>query len=163
MEELMAGSAQELVALLAATDISVPPRTRGRRSRHVERYSVALLLATLADRELGYPLSLVHRDRPDYQLEMDGRRIGVEHTEAVPENEAHRSALREQGHGPDVHFINREDVDIHLSHGSGKFSLTREVLAEEGCARCWGVGSALVRSAAAVNFSVGSTWSEWWK
>jgi hypothetical protein len=36
---------------------------------------------------------------------MGARFIGIEHTEAVPQNEAHTSFLREQGNGSDAFFI----------------------------------------------------------
>lgn len=37
--------------------------------------------------------------------------VGIEHTEAVPQNEAHKDALRERGNGPDKHFIELHDYD----------------------------------------------------
>ena len=38
-------------------------------------------------------------------LTLETMQIGIEHTEAVPQNEAHKAMLRQKGNGPDVFFI----------------------------------------------------------
>lgn len=87
----------------------MPRRSKGRTKEHVERYAAVRLLVTLSPSRLDFPLRLTHRtpphDRPDFLLEMGARSIGIEHTEAVPQNEAHASFLREQGNGPETFFI----------------------------------------------------------
>lgn len=98
---------KELKMRLAALDLTVPPRSEGRTKEQTERYAAAHLLATLQSQRLSFPLKLEHRDRPDFLLSMGKDSIGVEHTEAVPQNEAHASVLRATCHGPDVHFIHR--------------------------------------------------------
>ncbi len=54
-----------------------------------------------------YPVRLTHRDRPDFLLTMGNRSIGIEHTEAVHQNEAHKDFLREKIKGPRTWFISR--------------------------------------------------------
>lgn len=104
--KIEAASAVELLEALRATDIIVPARTEGRTTEHTELYTICHLLSTLAKSDLlHYPITLVHSDRPDFVLTQAGTTIGIEHTEAVPQNEAAKQALREQGIGQEVHFI----------------------------------------------------------
>jgi hypothetical protein len=103
---LQADTPAGLKTKLAALDIEVPARAKGRKSSQVERYCIAHLLATLPAERLSFPLTLIHRDRPDFLLAMpDGGDVGIEHTEAVPENIARAQVLRERGAGPEVYFI----------------------------------------------------------
>lgn len=104
---LRANTLTELRAKLATLNIAVPPRSEGDRREQVERYCVAHLLATLSATRLDFPLTLTHRDRPDFLLEMPGFEIGIEHTEAVPTNAAAAQAMRERGVGPEVYFPGR--------------------------------------------------------
>jgi hypothetical protein len=102
---LRAANPAELKAKLAELDIDVPARSEGRRNHHAERYSIAHLLATLPADQFSFPLTLTHSDKPDFLLVMAGSEVGIEHTEAVPENVARAHFMREKGLGPDVHFI----------------------------------------------------------
>lgn len=103
--EIMAESASSLLDQLSILDINVPPRTKGRTQEHTERYTAAHLLSAIATTDLlDYPLIFKHRDKPDFSLSMNAETLGIEHTEAVPENHAHRTALREKGHGPSTYF-----------------------------------------------------------
>lgn len=103
---LRADTPAELSASLAALDIDVPPRAEGRKTHHVERYCVAHLLATLPTERLSFPLTLTHSDKPDFILAMAAADVGIEHTEAVPENIARADHLRaKEGLGKDVYFI----------------------------------------------------------
>ncbi|GAO24348.1 hypothetical protein ALISP_4168 [Alicycliphilus sp. B1] len=102
---LRANTPTELRARLAELDIDVPPRSEGRTNHHAERYCIAHLLATLPIERLSFPLTLTHADKPDFVLAMAGSEVGIEHTEAVPENVARADFLRaKQGLGPDVYF-----------------------------------------------------------
>ena len=86
----------ELIQTLRQTDISVPPRTDGRKTEHCERWSICRFLATFAHTDLiGFPLSIDHRDRPDFLMNVGSSTIGVEITEAVSENAAATDAYRE--------------------------------------------------------------------
>ena len=103
---LQAFSDSELLRVLGEIDISVPRRSEGRTKEHTERYAVAHLLSALVGKDrISYPLCLIQRERPDFLLTLCAEQIGIEHTEAVPQNEAHRTVLREKENGPDVYFI----------------------------------------------------------
>ena len=43
-----------------------------------------------------FPIKIIHCDKPDFQLETNGLKIGIEHTEAINQNYAHASAISEQ-------------------------------------------------------------------
>jgi hypothetical protein len=82
---------EELRVALREIDITVPGRADRRDSAHGkaqrERWTVCRLLSTLAHAEkITYPVSLHHRDRPDFALRFAESGIGVEITEAIPEN-----------------------------------------------------------------------------
>lgn len=102
---LRADTPAELRVGLAKLDIDVPLRSEGRRNHHAERYCIAHVLATLPFDRLSFPLTLTHSDKPDFLLAMPGADVGIEHTEAVPENIARADFLRQrEGLGPDVYF-----------------------------------------------------------
>jgi hypothetical protein len=85
---------RDLLAALESTDISVPARTEGRETHHTERYVVCRLLSTLANQGMiQYPLSIIHRDRPDFALQMGPTQIGLEVTEAIPTKFANDAAV----------------------------------------------------------------------
>jgi hypothetical protein len=107
---LTASSPRELLAKLSGVLKPVPRRGEGRKAEHAERYTAGRVLATLAD-TLAFPLALFHRDRPDFQLRLPGREVGIEHQEVVSQNDAYLSFLRDQGHGAEVHFIRRARID----------------------------------------------------
>jgi len=121
---LQAYSDSELLRTLANIDISVPTRSESRTKEYKERYSTAYLLSTLAEKGvLSYPLSLVKRERPDFLLTLGTERIGIEHTEAVLQNEAHKMGLREKGYGPNIYFYSR--------HQPGELRKSKKELIEE--------------------------------
>jgi len=104
-----ASSDSDLRRILAESDITVPQRTKGRTKDHIERYTMTHLLSALMGEGIAkYPLRLIHRDRPDFLLYMGEQRIGIEHVEAISENEAHRKVLRERGYGLEVYFISHK-------------------------------------------------------
>ncbi len=86
----------ELFAALRSIDISVPLRTEGRTTHHAEIWTICRLLSTLAQAQrLSFPVSLCHRDRPDFLVAAGATQIGVEVTEAISEQYAEYSALAE--------------------------------------------------------------------
>ena len=104
-----------LIQELRAVDISVPARSEGRKTSHTEIWTICRLLATLAETSnLTYPLSIEHRDRPDYLLGMSGVDVGIEITEAVSEQYAEYSAL-----------AGREFPDKFLQPGHFRFDQPR--------------------------------------
>lgn len=91
---VIAHSPTDLLQQLRTIDISIPLRTEGRTTKQCERWSICRLLATYAETELmDYPLRVKHQDRPDIVLSTPTFRIGIEVTEAVPENWARADAL----------------------------------------------------------------------
>lgn len=98
----VAKAPDNLLAILREVDITVPLVTEGRTSQHRERYQMARFLATVADSDrLQYPLTIAHRDKPDFDLGLNAERIGVECVEAVPEEWYEIEAIRER-HFPDA-------------------------------------------------------------
>lgn len=94
--------ADELFTALRSIDISVPLRTEGRRTHHTETWTICRLLSTLAQAQrLSFPVSLHHRDRPDFFIAAGAGQVGVEVTEAISEQYAAYSALAEREF-PDV-------------------------------------------------------------
>lgn len=94
---LNAETPAELLSKLGEVDISVPLRTEGRSNGHRERYMAARLLATLADSShLVFPLTLEHREKPDFSLSFPDCTIGIECVEAVPKEWAQIQAIRER-------------------------------------------------------------------
>ena len=91
-----------LTSALQALDIILPLRTEGRSTFHTEHWITARLLSTLnKHRRLAFPVSLQHRDTPDFLLIQHALKVGVEATEAVSEQYAAYSALAEREF-PDV-------------------------------------------------------------
>src|SRR5690242_8250276 len=108
---LEADNAVELKEKLAAIDVNVPLRSERRTPEHVEIYAIAYLMATLSPDYWKFPLKVIHRDRPDFLVSTRRRDIGIEHVEVVPTNEAWMAQLREEGYGPDMHFIRHALID----------------------------------------------------
>jgi hypothetical protein len=109
---LIASSDAELLKVLAQIDISVPKRGEGRTKNHVEQYAIAHLLSTLAaENVLSYPLNLAKRERPDFLLTINAKKIGIELIEAVHPYQAHKTALRGKGYGPDMYFISHHQPE----------------------------------------------------
>lgn len=92
-----APSAEALREALRQVNITVPGRTKGRKSRHTETWTICRLLSTLAAGDaLSFPLSIVHCDKPDFLIDEAGTSIGVEVTEAISEQFAKYCALAER-------------------------------------------------------------------
>jgi hypothetical protein len=106
-ELLHATSAEDLQCKLALLNVEVPPRSAGGRKKQTERFSIAHFLSSLPPNRFAFPLTVEHGDRPDCVVSFNERSIGIELTEAVPENVARASVLRESGLGPRVYFIPR--------------------------------------------------------
>lgn len=120
---LKADSDSELLSVLADIDISVPG-SKSRTAKYKEQHAIAYLLSTLLGKDrISYPLNLIKREGPDFLLTSNGVQIGIEHTEAVPENEAHKDALRKKGNGPDAYFI-------QLHHPGERKKSKKELTAE---------------------------------
>ena len=91
-----------LRSALQSIDITVPLRTEGRKTGHTERWIICRLLSTLdKEQRLRFPLSVRHRDKPDFAVVHDSFNVGVEATEAISQQYAAYSALAEREF-PDV-------------------------------------------------------------
>lgn len=94
-------SCDDLTSALRNIDISVPSRIEGRKTHHTETYIVCRLLSTLAGaNQLAFPISVSPRDppndRPDVFMRTRNAQIGLEITEAIPQQFAALCALAEQ-------------------------------------------------------------------
>lgn len=98
---------------LSEIDVSVPANPTERENSHVETYSLVSLLSSLPWSEDCFPVTVYRRERPDYCLKCGALEIGLEHTEAVPQNSAKERALRAKGYGADTgtHFLTTASVD----------------------------------------------------
>ena len=86
-----------LLKVLSDTSIEVPARTGGRRTEHTEKWSVCFLMSTLSAKgKLYFPLSLEHINKPDFILDMNGNRTGIEMTESIPPDYAKCCAMAER-------------------------------------------------------------------
>lgn len=93
-DDISARSKKELIDCLKSRDITIPARTKGRTTPHCERRGAFRLLASLATADcLGYPVGVIHRDKPDFLLQFGNRPIGLEFTEAVSQEDAEIDAL----------------------------------------------------------------------
>lgn len=92
--EISAKNRTDLMDRLAEIDISVPLLSQGRTKDHCERWSICRLLSTYTN--FSFPIKLTHRDKPDFFLKTSDLEIGIEHTEAIPQDYAHASAISEK-------------------------------------------------------------------
>jgi hypothetical protein len=96
MLKITAMSASELSSTLGVLLNGVPP-SLGRMTVQSERAAIVAFLSVLVnDSILEYPLELVQQDRPDFALEMNGRRIGIECVEAASNDWKHILAIRDR-------------------------------------------------------------------
>ncbi len=107
-----------LLDILRSIDIVGPLMSGARSKEYTEPYAMAHLLSSLAvgDHLLTFPLELIYRespnDKPDFLLTMGGKKIGIEHTDARPENEQHKDVLRRsEGIEPPPHFVTPVEPD----------------------------------------------------
>lgn len=101
----------DLGSHLRALNVLVPGRGSGRTSEQVEVYAVVRLLASRPYALSEFPLTLIKRERPDFMLVMNAAEVGIEHTEAITQNEAKEAALRDQGVGPETYFARAASLD----------------------------------------------------
>ncbi len=86
-------TAKALSKALRRANPVVPPRHEKRQTWEAERWSAVRLLKSLPRYRLPYPVTLVHHDKPDFQLTTAGHEIAIEAVEAVSQVEAHRSRV----------------------------------------------------------------------
>lgn len=97
MLKISAKHSQDLIVQLSNINATVPERTKGRKTEHVELWTAIRFLATYANSNfLSYPIEIVHRDKPDFLIKKPNDNIGVEITESIPEQYAYIFALSEK-------------------------------------------------------------------
>lgn len=106
--DITATNRSQLIEALRETDIYVPPRGPKRSNEHIERWSIARILATLAELgDLDYPIEIVKYERPDYIVKQDRKVTGFEITEAVnPQYIQAKSLLK----------VNKKDSIVDAGH-----------------------------------------------
>ena len=112
MDAFETTSPSELRDSLRSSDVRVPCRTQGRTSALTETWVACRFLATAGGADLlGFPLRVEPGDRPDLVVTMPSGRIGIEITEAVPEDKARVDAFSEHKGIDDFRFIPRYRVN----------------------------------------------------
>jgi hypothetical protein len=94
-------NSSDFMSALGGIDIAVPARIDGREKHHTETYIACRLLSTLAEADrLRFPVSVSRRDppndRPDVVMRTGNGQVGIEITEAIPEQFAHLCAVAQQ-------------------------------------------------------------------
>lgn len=107
---LSARTFSELHDHLPELNVQVPPRP-AKRGDTPEIYSIVRILGSIPFGPHDFPLQLVKTERPDFALQLAGRTIGIEHTEAVPQNAAHEANIRASRGQVDPYFIRSVAVD----------------------------------------------------
>lgn len=88
---------QDFDSKIKKIDISVPLRIEGRKTEHTESYSIVSFLKNFIDSQLfHFPIRVIHRDKPDFYIEIPNKKIGVEFTESIPQQLAYATALLEE-------------------------------------------------------------------
>lgn len=95
----------EMRVALRSLDVKVPRLAGGRTGRMCEIYAVVRLLGTRQYSTDDFPVVLIKTERPDFLLRLGQFEVGIEHVEAVSENDAHEAKLRGQGRGERAHFV----------------------------------------------------------
>lgn len=82
--EIIALNKAQLIEILQQTDVTIPPRGPERTNDHIEKWSMAKVLGTLATSgALVYPLRTRKSERPDYRVLQGSKLTGFEITEAI--------------------------------------------------------------------------------
>jgi len=84
----------QLVDFMNSIAVDVNPRDEGRTTSQVENWSTTKLLVALAKtHHIKYPVKLLVNDKPDFDLIFSKSKVGVEITEAIPEDYARAIAM----------------------------------------------------------------------
>lgn len=115
-----ASNETELHQALGQMDIDVPLRNAGRSTAHTEMWLIHKLLKTLKEYgKVKFPICLINRERPDFELKMDVESFGVEITEVINTDYAKTLSLPEASSDDSI-------VDVSLfKWGTPKRSLKK--------------------------------------
>lgn len=103
MPILQASTFEELQSKLIELNKPVPAHPRLRVNEDVETYCLVSLLSSISWKADSFPLSILRRERPDFLLQLNGKEVGLEHTEAIHINMAKERSIRADGIGPNVY------------------------------------------------------------
>lgn len=120
---LAAATFAEFIQRLRAIDIDVPFHPKDRDNDRVEAYSLVAVLKAIPWDSDCFPLEICRSERPDFLIKYNSTLVGLEHTEAIPQNLAKERAIRADGNGPDTHYV--ELAWVHDQPMTG-----REILAK---------------------------------
>lgn len=105
LEIVTALTRDDLFSALRRKDILVPASRKCRTTAHTETYIFCHLLSTLAIADtLTFPLSVHQQDKPDAVIRVGNTAIGIEITEAIPQQFAHLCAVAQQKY-PRGHWL----------------------------------------------------------
>lgn len=97
MREYSFSNQKELDTFLDNIDISVPSRSKGRKTEHTEMYTIISFLKEFHNKEeFSFPFTLTHRDKPDFLITSQTKKIGIEFTESIPKQLAKATYLLEK-------------------------------------------------------------------
>jgi len=95
--QVQADNSSDLIQKISRINIKVSKRTQGRTTKQTENWAILRFLSTLAPTKFfSYPLEIIHRDKPDFQINTFDRQLGIEITESITEEYAHTLALAEK-------------------------------------------------------------------
>lgn len=95
---------------LRSIDVDVPAHPKDRLNGQVEIYTLVSLLGAIPWALTDFPVVIQKRERPDFALTLGGVTVGIEHTEAIPQNDGKARALRADGHGDGPYFVKPASV-----------------------------------------------------
>lgn len=121
---LEAPTQEDLIATLRRMRVSVPPLGSGRRHRKraVEHWAIRRFLATCpAQSDLfRYPVRVEVGERPDFVIQSPTGTLGVEITEAVPEDLAKLRNIWGQESGAEPDALDRRPLPAATSHRASR-------------------------------------------
>lgn len=101
MEEHTFNNNSDVYTYIKNEDTSIPNRSDRNRKRQIEIHSIVNLLEQFKQNIFTeFPAKLIHSDRPDFRIISKNNAVGIEVTEAIPEQLARTEAVANQ------HFSN---------------------------------------------------------
>lgn len=126
---LFANEAAELARTLRAWGATPPGRDEPRPQRTLERWCVAKWLEFRLD--IAFPICVLHREAPDFEIVEGGRRYFLEVTTAAIENEQ-REATREARDGVSCKRYSFSGDEIDVAANNYGEAYTRAIEAKVG-------------------------------
>lgn len=117
MEEHTFNTISDVSTFLISVDTSIPNRLEGGRKKQIEISATVNFLNQSKDEIFTeFPAKLVHSDKPDFRIFSKNNAIGIEVTEAIPEQLARAKVLLEKHFSEDTilepEFFERDEPKI---------------------------------------------------